>query len=261
MIELEVVTPDRARELLAVDSKNRSVRPPQVGRLAADMASGKWREDLCPPLILGPGDAVVDGQHRLRAVAISGVSVRFEIRRVSETSGYGLPIDIGINRTPKDLLLRTAKVAQIINTLAKIESGKSRVPRKSLLIWDAIVGDTAARLQERFGGDVRIMTTAPVRAGFVLSSLTVGSDLGEDFVFNAYSDLKSARLETSPLDSIGALYRRLLNETSRSEAGTVTKCWIVVEAFRRRDAMIIKCPRDVAKMASDLRDLLSSLQS
>lgn len=81
------ITPDLARKWLNQNTHNRNFRE-RVGKAyAADMRAGNWREDGQsirfaegdivlldnPPIV---GDALLDGQHRLWAIANSGVTTR-----------------------------------------------------------------------------------------------------------------------------------------------------------------------------------------
>jgi hypothetical protein len=81
------ITPDLAKKWLAQNTHNRNLRERVVNGYAADMRDGNWVEDGqsikfskgdvvlldTPPIIGGP---LLDGQHRLSAIAAAGVPVR-----------------------------------------------------------------------------------------------------------------------------------------------------------------------------------------
>ncbi len=49
----------------------------RVDRFAQDMIRGAWRIDSAPIVLMGGGQVVRDGHHRLAAVEKSGCTVRF----------------------------------------------------------------------------------------------------------------------------------------------------------------------------------------
>jgi len=86
------VTPERARTLLTraayglVDERTRS--------FAAQMAAGTWEPGS--ELVLTRGDeGIFDGCHRLAAVALAGVPVRFRIRIVDHAFPAVRPLPLG----------------------------------------------------------------------------------------------------------------------------------------------------------------------
>lgn len=72
------VSPELAKEWLKSNTFNRKVSPSTVNRYARDMASGQWRLNHQGIAFDGHG-VLVDGQHRLEAVAKSGATVRMMV--------------------------------------------------------------------------------------------------------------------------------------------------------------------------------------
>ena len=117
-IEIVDVTPQLAADWLALNLHNRNMRQRVVRAYAADMLAGNWKWN---------GDAVrfaddgtlLDGQHRLAAVADSGCTVRMLIVR-------GLPgsaqetVDGGAKRRFSDVLkLRGEPQAQCLASIVR----------------------------------------------------------------------------------------------------------------------------------------------
>lgn len=114
---IEKVTPEMARELLASNTHNRSLRPRHVANLVKDMKAGKWcmnGDTIC----ISVDGTLVDGQHRLSAVVASGVTATMMVV-------YDLPNDpevfgtkgIGKTRHFADVLtIAGAKNAPILAT-------------------------------------------------------------------------------------------------------------------------------------------------
>lgn len=64
------ITQSQATEWLQATTRQRRVVQSQVKRYAADMAAGRWVAEACPPILLSPSGAVIDGQHRLLALLL-----------------------------------------------------------------------------------------------------------------------------------------------------------------------------------------------
>ncbi len=70
----ETITPQLAAELLAMGAKNRRVSETHVKKLAEEMKAGRWV--LNGETIKFSADGkLIDGQHRLEAIILSGVSI------------------------------------------------------------------------------------------------------------------------------------------------------------------------------------------
>lgn len=66
------IDPEDARKLLdAQNAKNRPLSKMRVARYISDIKRGKWRL-TGEPILLSPGGALLDGQHRLSACASAG---------------------------------------------------------------------------------------------------------------------------------------------------------------------------------------------
>lgn len=84
------VTPEMADELLALnDEKNRRLSRHTVEKYAEDMSSGRWGRTNTNPIGVMVDDngrivSLLDGQHRLAAVVMSGVPAWFEFAEVKD---------------------------------------------------------------------------------------------------------------------------------------------------------------------------------
>lgn len=101
-LRVERIGPDRARELLEKNRKNRTVRPQRVEQIARDITNGEWR--LTGDSIKLNGDGtLLDGQHRLLAIIKAGVPVELAVARGVEMRAMKT-IDTGAPRTLTDIL-------------------------------------------------------------------------------------------------------------------------------------------------------------
>lgn len=73
--KLRLVTPEQAERWLATaNRKNRPLSPVFAGRYAADMKGGRWAVNG-QGVVFDTDGHLIDGQHRLKAVVLSGTAV------------------------------------------------------------------------------------------------------------------------------------------------------------------------------------------
>lgn len=77
---IENVTPELAESWLARNTANRRMRRATAEAYARDMESGDWRENG-DAICFAVDGTLLDGQHRLTAVVLSGISVPLLIVR------------------------------------------------------------------------------------------------------------------------------------------------------------------------------------
>lgn len=100
--EIETITPSTAASWLAVNAHNRPVSPETVSAYARDMDAGRWVVNG-EGIKLSSRGAVLDGQHRLRAVIKSGATIRsLVVRGLDE--GVFQTLDTGKRRSMGDVL-------------------------------------------------------------------------------------------------------------------------------------------------------------
>ena len=78
--DIEIITPIKAEEYLARNTRNRNKKPMKIARYARDMAAGNWRF-TGEPLKFAADGTLLDGQNRLHAVIESGASIQTAIAR------------------------------------------------------------------------------------------------------------------------------------------------------------------------------------
>jgi len=108
--QTELITPQRAVDLLATSIGNRNIRRIMVNRFAEDMATGKWVLNGEPIIVSNTG-RLLEGHHRLNACIQANTSF-------SSLVCYGIPdaafgtINTGGVRTPGDIF----QIAGIANS-------------------------------------------------------------------------------------------------------------------------------------------------
>jgi hypothetical protein len=100
-VELVTITPVWAEKMLENNVDNRAMNRKHIEALANEMVCGRWKVN--GDTICFAGDRLIDGQHRLAAVVLSGVIIQALVV-------YGLPSDVfdtkdvGKRRTAGDTL-------------------------------------------------------------------------------------------------------------------------------------------------------------
>jgi hypothetical protein len=104
MLKHEVIriSPKLASEYLEKNTNNRPVSQTHVDRLAKDMSLDRWKQDGSPIKFSETG-ALLDGQHRLRAIIKSGVSVLMLIVTGLDPDSF-VTMDSGRRRSTSDAL-------------------------------------------------------------------------------------------------------------------------------------------------------------
>lgn len=98
-----LVTPVLAAHILERNDMNRTIRQGDVDKYARAMSDGKWNPRTAPPIDFAKDGTLMNGQHRLYAVLMSGVSVMMEFREGLDKSEMAT-IDVGRARTFQDVL-------------------------------------------------------------------------------------------------------------------------------------------------------------
>lgn len=117
-IRVETITPLAALKLLNHNTFNRSLRAAVVAAYASDMRAGKWHFNGDPIRIAKDG-TLLDGQHRLHAVADAGIAVQMVVMRgLSPAQQHTM--DTGIKRSLADTLkLRGEKYPSVLAGLLR----------------------------------------------------------------------------------------------------------------------------------------------
>lgn len=97
-----MIDPDTAEVWLGTNTLNRPVRMSVVTAYARDMSSGRWKANG-ETVKFDKQGRLRDGQHRLQAIVLSGVTVPLTVAFGLEEDAVGT-VDAGISRTAADLL-------------------------------------------------------------------------------------------------------------------------------------------------------------
>jgi hypothetical protein len=101
-IEIETITPTKAKKMLELNTCNRKVRQLKVNEYANEMAQGRWKMTGQGLIFLEDG-SLGDGQHRLLAIVQSGATVKMPVARGAAMDAMA-GIDTGAKRSIADYM-------------------------------------------------------------------------------------------------------------------------------------------------------------
>lgn len=167
---IELITPEKAAEYLSVNSGNRPLRKSHIATLAAEMKRGNWQ---CTHQGIAFNDQgiLIDGQHRLHAVLLSGASIEIQVTRgVKAPDHLALKIDLSARRSAGDLLKMSSKVASVIYVLARMMNGWNHVPISYIEECAKVFRQDAESICAISSSHMALIDTAPVKAAAVAMS-------------------------------------------------------------------------------------------
>lgn len=112
-VKVERLGPPKAKQMLALNTSNRNIRPHYVARLAGAMERGEWVQN--GESIKLNGEMLLDGQHRLLAIVESGTTQSMLVVRDLPSVAQAT-VDIGARRNIADVLRLRGEVD--VTTLA-----------------------------------------------------------------------------------------------------------------------------------------------
>lgn len=127
VISNRLFTPEDAKRMLErnIDG-NRRVKDYVVAKYAKDMREGRWKDDVSGQIIVSDTGKLLDGQHRLIAVMLSGIPRAFDVKTGVPESAFAY-IDNGSSRTVADFIgiPNANEAAAIARVMQSVDIGKS----------------------------------------------------------------------------------------------------------------------------------------
>ena len=173
----EVITPKKAKKYLETNmDNNRKIKRQVVARYARDMKNGHWEVDSTDNKItFNSNGELVDGQHRLKAIIESGVSLDMRVFRNVDATVF----DKGSVRTTRDILIMDGKYIDVTNNevataklLAKrLTNSRMTTDAEVKVIFNRYYGyiQTAAKICGRSNQNARLGKNAPCMAATFLA--------------------------------------------------------------------------------------------
>ena len=164
------VTPAHAEKWLEMNTDNRRIRPSHVRHLAKQMEMGRWM--LSPEPIVFTPNRLLDGQHRLSAVLMSGCTIEASVALVQNEDVFRV-LDQGANRNISDLSGIPSAVLQPMQWLLKqsvstLRGGKI-VINDIERIKDENIFTLSERIHEVIKPKDRRFKSAAFRAAYIMA--------------------------------------------------------------------------------------------
>jgi hypothetical protein len=126
-ITKELITPELAKELLALSVGNRNLSANKVAKYSHDMITGRWVEDTFEFIKISKDGFLLDGHHRLSAIVNAKTPIYLNVVRGVDASIMNV-IDTGKSRNANDALKingvsNATNIAAIISSVLKYEYG------------------------------------------------------------------------------------------------------------------------------------------
>ena len=162
------VTPAHAEKWLEMNTDNRPLRATWIRHLASQMKQGRW--ELSPVPIVFTKNRLLDGQHRLHAVLMSGCTIQASVALVQDEKVFRV-LDQGVKRSLTDLSGIPAPVLQPMQWLLK-----QTVMRSGRIVLDDIervkdenIFALSERIHEVIKPKDRRFKSAPFRAAYIMA--------------------------------------------------------------------------------------------
>lgn len=186
-MERTVITIDLANKLLQGNHNNRPIRPNKVAQYASLMKNGLWGESS-QAVSIDTNGRVSNGQHRLKAIILSGVPCECWILWDAPPESY-VNEDQNIPRSYADALGRPAKLVEVARLAYKICLSQEIQPPVQLTDRMAeIFEESHTGLMQACRAVVPVYTSAPVRLAACVSHSVMGTVVS-DMVFTRYKNL------------------------------------------------------------------------
>lgn len=237
-IQIMTVTSAMATSWLANNKINRPIRKEHVAKYVTQMASGRWPLTHQGVAIAWDG-SLVDGQHRLMAIAQTGRAMEMVVATECDPSIYGY-LDQGIVRTASDLLAAHGEAhakhaAAMARTVMKWGEKQSAPTRTAICEW-AI---SNMRHIKPF------LSLSNVKSGSVAGAFTFASIRGVDIdLLEVASERLMSRIGMLEGDPIHALDRALSSHRSQTmdaqKRRFLTTCHALIALNQNRPLFLAK---------------------
>jgi len=170
-LEIVLVTPEIAAQMLRQrPDYQRALIPSWVKHLAGCMARGEWLPTH-EAIAFDTAGNLIDGQHRLGAVVLSGVTVTMTVLYGADEESYRV-IGDGKPRRIADHLAVPRKVGEVIGLGARMISGSQRCSTAQAEAVRAVIGDAITELLEFAPTARRIVAASAVRLAAAVNMIS-----------------------------------------------------------------------------------------
>jgi hypothetical protein len=173
--EVQVITPEIARDLLQRNTRNRPIRPGHLERLRASFERGEYVQTH-QGLAFATDGTLIDGQHRLQAIAALPDHYSFKMlvsTGLSHDSVFPVVDAIMATRTAADGLGMDRKLVEVGAFFCRIHisTGSASMTPTRIRPYVELVSDTTSELMAFCNSSAKTWGSATVRAAAVYNMM------------------------------------------------------------------------------------------
>ena len=245
-----------ARELLIMNTSNRPVRNSAVIELSNAIKRGEWvltHQGIC----IDTNNVFIDGQHRLLAIIMSGITVDILLTTGSNPDAFKV-IDSTISRSLSDK-----------TKLEKFDAENMALLCRTFLNQGKVTADQALRVYEKTKEQSELIKKIFMKTktfgsvGFRTAAIMqlLGNEENSEYILDLYKKLLHADIDNLPQVGLSAIKHELKNKFNASAAGggavqlgIFTKAFYILDnknknvkrlLFEGKQDEIIKSARDI----------------
>lgn len=209
---IELITPNMARAYLERNTQNRALRDTVVKNYAEIIKAGDW-------LLTHQGIAfdvsgrLLDGQHRLSAIVMSGIAVEMSVARGLPAEAFKT-LDRGLARTLSDLTKLNPRDCETFRLAWRLSGGHGKPSAQAIIDIHSVLGALATEQHRIAPTKAAFFSCSPMRLAAIVSH---AQENDGGYAFNLYSRLVHGEISDLPI--LGeTLIRRQLKASKRREA-------------------------------------------
>jgi hypothetical protein len=193
--QVQLVTPEMAKEYLTKNTDNRNKRGWWVSGLANQIKRGEWIPTHQGVGITKSG-RLIDGQHRLEAIIEANIPVEMMVTTGVRDDAYKV-LDSGIKRTMADLTGMHMRTAEVCRVLARLAYGGDTVNSADQIIeiYNTGVGEVHDNLVEYCGKNIAVLSSAPIRT---VATCMILDGHNPQYIKSIYSNLCNQKFNDLP---------------------------------------------------------------
>lgn len=235
-IQLKLITPSYAKDLLESNINNRKVKMPVVLKYANEMALGQWKTNTGELIKVSKTNKLIDGQHRLLALIKAQVSIEFHVAYDVEDSIFDV-LDTGTVRNSSDVFsIERVKYNALLPGIIQFYHTQFLSTQKNNRLSNAQLLEAYKKRQEYWEEIARFSDKMYRSFAMVLPSRVIG---GLYAIFNDINEKQSTDFITSlctgdnVVDRVFSVLRNKLiqDKTSTRKLTPMHKNALIVKAW------------------------------
>lgn len=234
-VEQVLLTPSAAIGMLSCNTANRKLRQTGVNTFIKKIANGEWKLTHQGIAIADDG-TVLDGQHRLHAIAKSGTPVPVMLATGCDKSMFSA-IDAGIPRNNVDLTKLPKRLIEMLTILGYMSGNmRNKFTPGEVLVLNEKFGIACQSVIDFAPSSRRAVSAAPIRAAVALLVMEGFGDYARDM----YRRLTLMDFEGMP-KVMQIFVKQILTTPNVGGSAQVAQFCKALKAFDPREKNAMQC--------------------